>query len=444
MADAEMQKALDNAFVNGKPFYVIIPDDGAYIFDGKQTTKVATPAVVTPPDPTTPTTPTGKIYNVGNYSTVKQALDAAAVTGGTVVFPANGQYTIATGAPLAIAANVSVQGNGSTIKMTGNGHAAEVIGIKGSNVAIDKLIVDGNNLSKTGITLYENISNIKITNSTIKNITQGGNYSTDLVAGVMIKTGIVGVLLDANTITSVRAKNAPAVSRGVMVSSYNGTIAKNVTISNNSISGIYPKDDADGIYFDSSTTLSNSVISGNTFERVAKRGIKISTPGITVSNNHIINSFLNNNQYVASNPVPGIDMYAGISVYANDVVVSGNNIDGVGSFYGGIEVSAETMVDRIKITNNTVAMGAGSNQSGTSGMRIGDIANFEISNNKIVRGSNGIWTWQGVQNGTITGNDISEVDYGIQFSTYVTGKPFSNVKESNNKIQARKAAIVYR
>ncbi|MDR6553889.1 hypothetical protein [Paenibacillus qinlingensis] len=444
MVDAEMQKALDTAFANGKPCYVVIPDDGAYIFDGKKTTKVATPAIVTPTPPTPPTTPTGKVFNVADYSTIKQALDAAAVAGGTVVFPSNGQFTIAVGAPLAVAANVKLQGNGSTIKMTGTGHAAEVIGIRGSNVEIDKLIFDGNNLSKVGVSLYENISNIKVTNSTIKNITQGGSYSTDLVAGVMIKTGIVGVLLDNNVINGVRAKNAPAVSRGVMVSSYNGTIAKNITISNNTISDISPKDDGDGIYFDSSTVLSNSVISGNTFERVGKRGIKIATPGITVSNNHVINSFLNNNQYVASNPVPGMDMYAGISIYANDVIVSGNNIDGVGSFYGGIEVSAELLVDRIKILNNTITMGASSNQSGTSGMRIGDVANFEISGNKIIRGSNGIWTWQGAVNGTITGNDISEVDYGIQFGTYVTGKPFSNVKESNNKIQARKAAIINR
>jgi hypothetical protein len=311
-------------------------------------------------------------------------------------------------------------------------------------VEIDRLIVDGNNLCKCGITLYDNISNIKITKSTLKNITQGGSYATDLVAGMMIKTGVVGVFFDSNIVTNIRAKNAPAVSRGIMISSWNGTIAKNVTISNNRITDIYPKDDGDGIYFDSGTVSTNSNVTGNTLERCAKRGIKIASPGVNIINNHVINSFLGNNQYVSSNPVPGIDMYAGISVYANDVTVDGNTIDGVGSFYGGIEVSAELTVQRIKILNNTIMMGSNANLSGTSGMRIGDIANFEIRGNKIVRASSGIWTWQGAVNGIVSNNNISQVDYGIQFGTYVTGKPFSNVKESNNTIQANKAAIINR
>jgi hypothetical protein len=438
MADTEMQKAIDNAIAKGKPFYVIVPNDGAYIFDGKQMTKVATPAFVPIP------TPTGKVFNVVDYGTINQALQAAAVNGGTVVFPTNGQFFIDTGSPISIAANVKIQGNGSTIKMTGLDHATEMIGVKGSNVEIDRLIIDGNNLCKWGVTLYDNVSNIKITKSTVKNISQGGSYATDLVAGVMIKTGVVGVLLDSNIVSNIRAKNAPAVSRGIMVSSWNGTIAKNVTISNNTITDIYPKDDGDGIYFDSGTVSTNSNVNGNTFERCAKRGIKISSPGVNISKNHVINSFLGNNQYLSDDPVPGIDMYAGISVYANDVTVDGNTIDGIGSFYGGIEVSAQLTVERIKILNNTVIMGPNANLSGTSGIRIGDIVNFEIRGNKIVRANNGIWIWQSAVNGIITNNDISLVDYGIQLGTYVTGKPFSNVKESNNTIQAYKAAVINR
>ncbi|MFC5446812.1 right-handed parallel beta-helix repeat-containing protein [Paenibacillus aestuarii] len=442
MADSAMQKAIDDAYANGKPVYVIVPDDGAYIFDGTKTTKVPTPPSTS--TPTTPTTPTGKVFRVIDYNSIYDALTAAAASGGTVVFPANGQFTIDLNKPLSVAKNVSIQGNGTTIKLVGSGFAAEMLGIRGSNVNIDKLILDGNNLSKCGVNIYENLSNINITNSTIMNYTQGGSYATDLVSGVMIKTGVVNVVLSGNTVKNVRAKNAPAVSRGIMMSSYNGNIAQNVTISNNTITDIYPKDDGDGIYFDSGTVLTNSVVTGNTFERCAKRGIKIASPGVTVSNNHIINSFLNNNQYVASDPAPNIDMFAGISVYANDVTVTGNTIDGVGSFYGGIELSAETTVQRVKILNNSVTMGASANLSGTTGIRVGDISDFEIRANKIVHASIGIWTWQGAVNGVIADNDISDVDYGIQLSTYVTGKPFSNVTLSNNKIQARKTAIVNR
>ncbi|MNI31269.1 Pectate lyase superfamily protein [compost metagenome] len=366
---------------------------------------------------------------------IQAALDAVEANpgGGKVTLLSGGSYIIST--PLFIGKDVLLHGNGATIKRRGTFNDVMVT-LSDDNASVYELTIDGNYLSQRGIQVQSNVHYADIYKNTIKNITQGGQTSSELTVGIMVGTGADYVNIDQNTIQNIKAVNSSQpVSRGIMLSTYGGVIAQHANVTSNTITNISPKDDGDGIFFDSGTNPSvNSVIAWNTIQQVGKRGIKVASPGVTVNGNHITNSYSGNNTLIGDDPAEGYDMYSAISVYANDVTVINNTIDGIGSFYATIEAQGFNgeYVNNLSISNNYIYS---ETQSG-SAIRLDDASNFSIQNNIIDNANKGVFTYGNGRTGLIDRNTITNAIVGLALETYISNKYLDHVTVTNNNISA--------
>ncbi len=165
------------------------------------------------------------------------------------------------------------------------------------------------------------------------------------------------------------------VARGILISAAAGqTVPSNVTVRASTVRDVGPKDDGDCLVIQAQPGEAQPdaglLVTGNTFTGCAKRAVKIQVNGATVSNNKINNPFLGTNPYVVRPAaVDTTDMYAGISVYASRVTVTGNTIGGVGSYYAGIDVDNGPL-SAVTVTRNTVANGVGSRTAPSTGIRL--------------------------------------------------------------------------
>lgn len=388
-----------------------------------------------------------------------QALETVAEHpgGGQVIVP-SGIYLIDLAEPLYVNSGVQIIGTGSPTLSFKNLSAKEEFGyeafwVTGKNITIKGIVIEGNNKLIRGIGVHNGSQNIKITNCTIRNITQPSDIHSPhynaLVSGILIYGKTIGVTISNSVLTRISAiHQTTPVARGIMIwSEPDQPYAKEVKIIGNTISYISPREDADGIYFDkapSKSNLSNSIIEGNLIHHVGKRGIKIAAAGITVKNNHITNSYNGNNPYTfypIDDPIPQ-DMFSAISVYASHVSVIGNTIDGIGSYYSGIEAHMGTLTD-IVIDNNKISNGVNADIRDTNGIRLGDIRNFVVSNNIIMNMRSGIFSpINSSQLGSISRNTISDVEFGILFLAPTLSYKTSNVKVNNNTISAHQDKIL--
>lgn len=373
--------------------------------------------------------------------------------GGTMIVP-KGEYLIDIKEPLIVNSNVSIIGQSKPVVLFKNFSSTDKFGyegfdVRGSNITINGLKIDGGFKLIRGIGIHSHSYNIKILNSVVQNITQSkdpkSSAYTATVSGILIYSGTSDITIDNTVIRNISAFNADPVARGIMIYAEDDLpYAQRVKITNNYISNIKPRDDADGIYFDmpeKDAVSAGSIVHNNTITHVAKRGIKISVQGVTVSNNHITNVYLNNNKYIYPkwDAVPQ-DMFAGISVYASNVVVKGNIIDGVGSYYAGIEADFEDLRN-ISIYDNTISNGAQADIKNTNGIRLGSIISFKVHSNKITNMQTGIFSpVTDTQIGSIKTNTIDKIDFGIRFSLY-TDYSKSKIVVADNIITARKLKI---
>ncbi|GGH32234.1 glycosyl hydrolase family 28-related protein [Paenibacillus segetis] len=388
-----------------------------------------------------------------------QALELVAKhpVGGQVIVP-TGTYLIDLAEPLYVNSNVQIIGTGSPTLSFKNLSGKEEFGyeafwVTGNNITIKGIVIEGNNKLIRGIGVHNGAQNITITNCTIKNFTQPADTQSPhynaIVSGILIYGKTIGITISNSIITGISAiHQTTPVARGIMIwSEPDQPYAKEVQINGNTISYISPREDADGIYFDkapSGSILSNSIIEGNSFHHVGKRAIKIRAAGVSIKNNHITNSYNGNNPYTfypIDNFIPQ-DMFSAISVYASHVSVTGNTIDGVGSYYSAIEADMGTLTD-IVIDNNKISNGVNSNISDTNGIRLGDIRNFVISNNIIKNMRSGIFSpISSIQHGSISRNTISNVEFGILFLAPTLSYTESKVKVQNNTISAHQDKII--
>lgn len=330
---------------------------------------------------------------------------AADSRGGAEVIVPAGTYLLRPDQPLPLGSHVSVRGQGSPVlKFTAApdaGHGFEAIEIAGRDIRLEGLVIDGGYRLNRGIGIHTGSSDVRITGSVIRHFGPSDDPQSPLfnsvVSGLMIYGGTEQITIQGCMITGIAAAHHPPVARGIMVWSEPGKpFARFVNITGNVISHITPREDADGIFFDkppSESPLSRSVIEGNLIHHAAKRGIKISAPGVTVTRNRITNSFSGDNRYLfpPDDPLPQ-DMYSAISVYASHVTVSGNSIGGTGSYYAAIEADAGPLHDLV-IENNKISGGTAAFRQNTSGIRLGEVRRFRI-----------------------TGNTISQVEKGIRLS----------------------------
>ncbi|GJM82888.1 hypothetical protein HMSSN139_53840 [Paenibacillus sp. HMSSN-139] len=325
-----------------------------------------------------------------------RVLRQAAATGrSTTVIVPPGTYLLALDEPLPLRSGVTLRGLGRPVlkfrAITGARYGFEAVSVQGRRIRIDGIVIDGGARLTRGIGIHSGSSDVQIVGSTVQDLNQPADpkhpLSTTVVAGIMIYGDTTNIAILGCTLTEISAREAAPVARGIMAWSEPGrTIARRVSITGNLISYISPREDADGIYFDqppSPSPLSDSVISDNVIHHAAKRGIKISTPGVIVKDNRILNPYSGDNRYLLApkDPLPQ-DMYAAISVYAGDVTVSGNIIGGPGSYYAAIEADVGT-ASGVVIEHNVIESGAGQPFPNTSGIRLGRIGGFRITGNAI-------------------------------------------------------------
>ncbi|PLT35738.1 glycosyl hydrolase family 28-related protein [Bacillus sp. V5-8f] len=345
---------------------------------------------------------------------IQNAIDSS--KGKTIIFP-KGTYAIR---EITLRDNTSLKGEQAVIQAGQEGK--RLVNLYGRNLTIADLTFDGKEQVINGFFIHKGAQDIKITNTTIQNFsTSNPNLDNHPIpVGIRIVGETKNILIDNTTVkniySKVRVKSSGDhyVSRGIFLMPY--TVAKpekapeNIVIQNSVFDGIGPKDDGDGINVQSFKQKVTITIQNNRFENNHKRALKIQDPGAIIKGNTIINSFNGNNHYDTYNIPDNYDMYAAISVYANDVIVEDNDITGIGSFSAAIDIDS---AQNVTINNNRIENGIDSRYNLNPLIRINTVYNrtkaisgLTITNNTLKNGSNGIYFSSPVRNVTVSNNTL--------------------------------------
>jgi uncharacterized membrane protein YobD (UPF0266 family) len=412
-----------------------------------------------------------KVINVQDYGAkgdgitddtraIQKAFNTVTRTKTNVYFP-SGTYMINPNNNVFINSHTNVFGDGagSIIKANKSDFGRSLLYISGRNIKISKLSFDGNNAVNRVLVVQARSSNVQISNSLVSNATHSNDRSSDMysavVAGIIVYGNTDTITIDQTEIRNIIALHplsGSLIARGIYITNTWGSVEKsstNLSIINSNIHDIGPADDGDGIYYEDPyldkniVQNTNSTIANNTFYNCAKRAIKLYANGILVTGNHIVNDYFNNNYYQGSDKGKlAPDMYAGISIYGNNIKVAKNIFEGKGSYYSAIEISSSKTVKNIEVSENKITMGAHSNTRGTTSIRMGDIEDFTITSNVLENGERGIWSWQNATRGTITENIINMPEGGgIDLSTYLVNYYQINILCANNMITAKDFSI---
>lgn len=316
-----------------------------------------------------------------------------------IYFP-EGEYKITK--ELHIGDHTEIDGKNASIKAASD--MLTVFKIKGRNISIDNITINGNYLSLRGMTIANGSSDIEITNSRIHNFTQPDDPELNrlTVSAIRIEGGTKHITLDKNKIQNVMAKNPVKgwdhlIARGILISPANAKqkTSKHIKISNSTFTKIGPKDDGDGIVIQGFEEPVHAQILNNTFHYNYKRAIKIQSPGVLIKENKIYNGFDENNYYTTYSSNRKYDMWAAISVYADNTTIENNKISGVGNFGRIIDIANAS---HIKIVGNHLENGIKGNYKQSSIVAItNNISNhllkdFTISDNTFVNGKFGIYS----------------------------------------------------
>ncbi|MGD6818600.1 glycosyl hydrolase family 28-related protein [Metabacillus sp. 113a] len=298
-----------------------------------------------------------------------------------------------------------------------------VMRIKGSSVHIHDLTIDGKEKSLRGITVEPGSSRVHVSKGILKNFNQpnGPELSQQTVSAFRVEGGTSDITLDQSRISNAAARNPikgwnHKVARGVLISpgSDDQPPARNITISNSTITSIGPKDDGDGIVVQGFKERVGLIISGNTFTNVHKRAIKIQSPGAVIKKNIIYNSFRKNNHYTTYYDPHKYDMWAAISVYADHTVIQQNSISGSGDYGRIIDVANAS---HVKIDANYIQNGHRANYRDSSVVSITSDkprtgANITVSNNTLANGRYGIFAEKKIKGIEVLNNHpINVADY---------------------------------
>ncbi len=331
----------------------------------------------------------------------------------TIYFPP-GVYAITEELP--IHSGTEIEGNDAIIQASSG--LLTILHIKGDNVRVTGLTINGNRSSLRGITIAEGSHNVDISDCIIKNFTQPKNqeWSRMTVSGIRIAGDTKNISIDHSAIQNVTARNpvkgwGHLIARGILISPLNKQQAEtnNITISGSSFTNIGPKDDGDGIVVQGFKNHVQLKIINNTFSANHKRAIKIQSPGVLVKGNTITNNFYKNNFYTTYQETKTYDMWAAISVYADDTIIEQNTITGVGRFARIIDIANASS---IKVIDNVLKNG----YIGTD--KLSPIISITSSQ-----------TGQILKNFTILDNTFINGRYGVLAASKIT-----NLKVWNNKL----------
>jgi polygalacturonase len=326
-----------------------------------------------------------------------------------IYFP-EGEYKI-TGA-LPVRDYTTLYGANAEIKTSAD--LATMMEIKGKNISVQNLNINGNKTALRGLTIKEGSHNVDISNNTIQHLTQPKHpeLARLTVTGIRIEGGSSKIHIDKNQIHDVMARNPIKgwdhyVARGILISpAYkNQSASKNITISNSEFSKIGPKDDGDGIVVQGFDESVNLEILDNSFAYIYKRAIKIQSPGALIKGNKIYNNFDENNFYQTYSEKKTHDMWAAISVYADDTVIEDNTINGIGNYGRIIDIASAS---HIKIADNYLKNGGNYKDSSiisiTSANAEHAARDLDIFDNVFVNGRYGVYSNSPISNLNVLNN----------------------------------------
>ena len=191
-----------------------------------------------------------------------------------------------------------------------------VFGIKGKNIEINGIKIDGLNKADIGIFVAPLSENCRISNCEIKNLTtESGNSAF----GVFIANNTKNITITDNYIHHIRdIYKVSQPVRAIQVGK-----ARNITIERNVIDNLSSKErsaDVDGIHVQAGSDVyfsgASGVIRNNIFNNTRKRAIKLHTNDFEVSSNIIRSA--NETEYC---------VYSAISVFGANCKVIDNDIE---------------------------------------------------------------------------------------------------------------------
>jgi polygalacturonase len=347
---------------------------------------------------------------------IKKALYSG--KGKSVYFP-EGTYLITES--LTVKEKTTVYGSKAVIKADGPGDS--MLRIYGSGISIHDLTIDGSRTFLRGMTVMNGTSDFRAGKLTLLHFSQPDHpkLSASVPIAVRVEGGVKDALFDQLTIRDVYAKNKTTnsgwdhlVARGILISPALSSqpASKNITIQHSHLSEIGPKDDGDGIVVQGFKEDVGVVIKNNTFEKNHKRAVKIQSPGAVIADNHIRNSFYQNNFYDTYKETNEYDMWSAISVYSDRVEITGNTIDGIGRFSAAIDIAGG---NDVTVTGNTVANREAAPSSdvirinkGYDGTRT--FNNISIQDNALKNGRYGINVVAEVKGLSLSGNHYQNVN----------------------------------
>lgn len=346
---------------------------------------------------------------------VQQAVNEAANQNLSVYFPP-GTYFVKT---ISLPDNTKMFGPDAVIKATEGQES--LLTLRGNNIQINNISISGENKVYAGISVSAKIENVQISKVSISNISQpyGNPYPSLMPSGIRIYEGTKKVVVDSVKIKNVYSKykwvtGAPPIARGILISPHSDVYSPSeVLIKNSTIDGVGPKDDGDGIVVQLFKTKVDVQIINNTIVNNKKRAIKVQSSGVLVEGNNINNTYRNNNFYEHSTDPKRYDMWSGISVYADDVIVQNNHIYGIGNYGAAIDIAD---ANNVVIKGNRVSNGIKSNYKNGNLISVSksmdgnnNYSNITISDNSVENGNYGIVIAAKVSNLNVSGNSAKNV-----------------------------------
>jgi hypothetical protein len=341
---------------------------------------------------------------------VQNAINFASQGEATLFFPP-GTYSVN---QLFVPSNSNIIGEEAILKANADSYSLMVV--KGNHISITGLKLEGSSRAYVGISVLANLNDVTISKTIIQNISQSLNnpYPNHIPAGIRIYEGTKKIVVDGVTIKNVFSKykwvtGAPPIARGILITPNNDVNSPSeVVVENSTIDGVGPKDDGDGICVQLFKTKVNVQILNNTFLHNAKRAIKIQSPGAVIRNNKIYNSYNRNNFYQYSPDPKWYDMWSAISIYANDVVVENNQINGIGNYGAAVDIAGG---NNVWVKGNTIENGIHSNYKKGNLIVVSKdfqnnihFSNITITGNVVKNGNDGIVISAKVKNLAVYGN----------------------------------------
>jgi len=325
---------------------------------------------------------------------IQKALDSLGEK--TIQFP-KGVYKVTSSLNINIDHTKIIGLSGSEIVASIDGGI--LFNIQANHVTIEGITLNGNSLTRNGITLETAKSHLTVNKTEIKNFY--GN-DADGSRGIQIKTDCVNVLIDNCYIHHISSYednvvgNSIGASRGVLIGK-----GKRITVQNCLFDEIEGFEDGDGIQIQTTLeqdgvtwTHSDVTIENCRFENVYKRAIKAQSSGITIKNCTIKSDFMGESNETT---------FTAIEVFGKDCLIDGNNIE-LKRAVSGISVSG----DNVNITNNTLLVDVNKTFTTARGSTINGMIisgnKLIIKNNKISSNSSGVYATTKTNDIIIEGN----------------------------------------